>query len=367
MSCKKLGVLLFSVGMTTTACKMAETDNKAGNGALSGPPGSGAFETIGNPALNVAGPRPGPTLQLGLRASRTLPNTIKAIVTNNAGQPMPGINVKFTALQAQTEAGEPFAGGMDGMVVPNGIASSDWQYMVGPETNVATDATGTATAYVDSTTPGVTKFRVSTAYTPPQYVEFGKPGIVVNDYYLSRSNIKSISVTPLRVLQTVEIAQSLSTSTPRIKLTRLSQAEPRIVNVPPHQYKVYDSNENHPVDLSKAVVTTSPAAIRIEFPNGIGGSNTDAVGNGLYKLTIDENGTGNIDATYYFHRLSGDVDGNSKVDSRDVDYGAQCPPSAGMAAIQGNRCINADANNDGVTDRKDSDMSAQFRDYRIGI
>lgn len=358
------GILLGSCMVFASSCRMTQSEKLGG---IDSPPGAAAdgkqaYAEDGVASFNLDGDY---VLFVDLRVVRTLPNTIKATVKNKRYNyvPVAGINVSITAIQGLTNPGEIYAGGTDGMIQAKGAVSTNPQSILGTEIFVPTDIYGKVTAYIDASTPGYTTFRVSIPGAAPQYFEFSKPGIVINDYFISKSNITSISVSPLRPLYIEAIAKSLATANPRIKLSNLSQREPRVLNSPLHMWRIYDSNENHPVDLSTAIIKATGGSIRIEFPNGIGGTKTGATGNGFYQLTLDELGRGVIDATYGFSRLAGDVDGSKIVDARDVDYvGDACLSGATL-----NKCKNADANGDGVTDAKDRDLISSFRDYRIGF
>jgi hypothetical protein len=58
--------------------------------------------------------------------------------------------------------------------------------------------------------------------------------------------------------------------------------------------------------------------IRIDFgPNGVGGDRNSNQGNGLYRLRLDLDGDGKLEATASFHRVYGDADGNGGVDAGD--------------------------------------------------
>ncbi len=93
---------------------------------------------------------------------------------------------------------------------------------------------------------------------------------------------------------------------------------------------------------------------------GIGGNRNSNLGDGYYRLSIDQDGDGGYEATKSFYRLFGDVNGDHKVDDLDVNL---IPPAYG----QRGSFLNADVNGDGVVNSTDRSYAYQSRGRKLAV
>lgn len=309
-------------------------------------------------------------LEVSVRQAE-MPNTIKAIVTDKDGKRVPGVKVNFGYDKASPEFGRPYNLNYETsgeFTLSNAFISKSWPPVANDTDPFITDKDGIATAFVDATTPGYVRFNVSLESGIAKSVYLGKRGLIINDGRKGRSNVRAISIAmqyPRMAQEVINTVLSNVREVPRLVVANLSPEQPRYWMTPLHYWKIYDSNVNRPVNLkSLATLTATATGIRIDFLKGIGGSLTDAVGNGSYKVSIKEISSGPT-FDYSFYRLAGDVNASLWTDQRDNDYGVPCTINP-VDPYNKWRCLNADANGDGLNDAKDVEMINSFRDYRIG-
>ena len=97
---------------------------------------------------------------------------------------------------------------------------------------------------------------------------------------------------------------------------------------------------------------------------GIGGNRNTNTGDGYYELGIDMDGNGSFESKKYFHRLSGDVNGDCIVNSTD---------KAQVLAASGTSSAESDVNGGGLVNILDTSLvsravgrklkSGLFRDH----
>jgi hypothetical protein len=94
-------------------------------------------------------------------------------------------------------------------------------------------------------------------------------------------------------------------------------------------------------------VAANGSQLSINFgAGGIGGSASSGVGNGYYRLLVDEDGNGTTDRELNFYRLFGDTNGDRIVDSLDV-------ADIALALSQRSSDLNYDVNGDGLVNLQD--------------
>jgi hypothetical protein len=107
-----------------------------------------------------------------------------------------------------------------------------------------------------------------------------------------------------------------------------------------------------PRTLTSSMVSTSGTQLLFDFgPQGVGGVANSAVGDGLYRLRVDLDGS--VDSTgkrlfevvANFFRLFGDADGNGLVNQADVTEVTQAQGTTGLnlaADLDGDGDVDAD-------------------------
>ncbi len=91
---------------------------------------------------------------------------------------------------------------------------------------------------------------------------------------------------------------------------------------------------------------------------GIGGNRNSSVGDGYYRLSVDQDGDGVYEATRAFYRLFGDVNGDQTVDDLDISL------IAGSFGKKGSD-LNSDVNGDGIVNSTDRKYANQARGRRL--
>jgi len=91
---------------------------------------------------------------------------------------------------------------------------------------------------------------------------------------------------------------------------------------------------------------------------GIGGNRNSNIGDGYYKLSVDQDGDGVYEATKTFYRLFGDANGDRSVDSLDVNL------ILANYAHQGT-LLNADVNGDGIVNSTDRNYAQQMKGHKL--
>jgi surface-anchored protein len=113
------------------------------------------------------------------------------------------------------------------------------------------------------------------------------------------------------------------------------------------QITKFDLNGENGVALAATAFSASTAGnrLRIDFGvQGIGGNRNTNAGDGYYRIGIDIDGDGTIDAVKHFYRLLGDVNGDRKVDALD---------RASVMAAMRTTTPEADVNGDGIINSVD--------------
>lgn len=104
-------------------------------------------------------------------------------------------------------------------------------------------------------------------------------------------------------------------------------------------------------------VNVSGKALSLNFgAQGIGGNRNSNVGDGYYKLSVDQDGNGTFEATRTFFRLFGDANGDRKVNDLDV---------ALIVQAYGTNNKNADTNGDGVVNSTDRAYAVQAKGRKL--
>jgi hypothetical protein len=93
-------------------------------------------------------------------------------------------------------------------------------------------------------------------------------------------------------------------------------------------------------------------------PQGIGGNRNSNIGDGYYKLSVDQDGDGVYEATKTFYRLFGDANGDRSVDSLDVNL--ILANYAHQGTLQ-----NADVNGDGIVNNTDRNYAQQMKGHKL--
>lgn len=124
------------------------------------------------------------------------------------------------------------------------------------------------------------------------------------------------------------------------------------------QLTKFDLNGENGVVTGLPVATTvSGSRILIDFgTNGIGGNRGTNIGDGYYRIGIDMDGNGSFESAKYFHRLFGDVNGDSRVTSTDK---IQVLTAAGTTSVE------SDVNGDGIVHILDTSLVSRAVGRRL--
>ena len=124
------------------------------------------------------------------------------------------------------------------------------------------------------------------------------------------------------------------------------------------QLTKFDLNGENGVVTGLPVATSvSGSRILIDFGiNGIGGSRGTNIGDGYYRIGIDMDGNGSFESAKYFHRLLGDVNGDSRVTSTDK---MQVLSAAGTTSAE------SDVNGDGIVNILDTSLVSRAVGRRL--
>jgi hypothetical protein len=115
-----------------------------------------------------------------------------------------------------------------------------------------------------------------------------------------------------------------------------------------------------PTQISLAgKLTTSGNKISLDFgTQGIGGNRNSNIGDGYYRLSIDQDGDGVYDTTRSFYRLFGDATGDRTVSDLDLSF---IVSNYGKTGKQ-----NADVNGDGLVNSTDRTYASQAKGRSLG-
>jgi len=84
------------------------------------------------------------------------------------------------------------------------------------------------------------------------------------------------------------------------------------------QLTKFDLNGENGVAMPRQTMGVIGNSIRLDFgAQGLGGNRNSNAGDGYYRIGIDTDGDGQLDAFRHFYRLLGDVTGDRKVDDLD--------------------------------------------------
>jgi ELWxxDGT repeat protein len=212
------------------------------------------------------------------------------------------------------------------------LVSGQLRLKAGTVLNYDTKKTYSVTVNVDDTTVGGTP-DASVDYTLSLQ---GFDGITVQNGSAGRSYVRYVTLTFGTSQGLADAVASMSTPTPRIRLLWGAASG-----------KVWT-----PRTLTSSMVSTSGNQLLFDFgPQGVGGVANSAVGDGLYRLRVDLDGS--VDSTgkrlsevvANFFRLFGDADGNGLVNQADVTAVTQAQGLPGLypgADLDGDGDVDAD-------------------------
>jgi hypothetical protein len=213
------------------------------------------------------------------------------------------------------------------------LVANQLRLKAGTVLNYATQKTYSVTVNVDDTTVGG---------TPDASVDYtlnlqGFDGITVQNGAVGRSYVRYVTLTFGTSQGLAEAVSSIGTATPRIRLLWGGAGG-----------KVWS-----PRTLTSSMVSVSGNQLLFDFgPQGIGGTANSAVGDGLYRLRVDLDGSVDSagkrlsEVVANFFRLFGDVDGNGLVNQADVTAVTLAQGTTGLT-------LAADLDGDGDVDADD--------------
>jgi len=260
----------------------------------------------------------------------TLSNVVSVLLaTANTSSAIPLADVSVTddGLGTNTVS----VGGADANVFE--VVAGQLRLKAGTVLNYATQKTYSVTVDVDDTTVGSTP-DASVNYTLTLQ---GFDGITVQNGAVGRSYVQYVSLTFGTALGLAEAVASVGTATPRIRLLWGGAGG-----------KVWSQRT-----LTSSMVSVSGSQLLFDFgPQGIGGTANSAIGDGLYRLRVDLDGSVDSagkrlsEVVANFFRLFGDVDGNGEVNDTDISL---------VTAAQGTTGLNlaTDLNGDGFVNATD--------------
>jgi hypothetical protein len=213
------------------------------------------------------------------------------------------------------------------------LVANQLRLKAGTVLNYATQKTYSVTVNVDDTTVGGTP-DASVDYTLSLQ---GFDGITVQNGAVGRSYVRYVTLTFGTSQGLAEAVSSIGTATPRIRLL-WGGAGGRVWS---------------PRTLTSSMVSVSGSQLLFDFgPQGIGGTANSAVGDGLYRLRVDLDGSVDSagkrlsEVVANFFRLFGDVDGNGLVNQADVTAVTLAQGTTGLT-------LAADLDGDGDVDADD--------------
>jgi ELWxxDGT repeat protein len=213
------------------------------------------------------------------------------------------------------------------------VVANQLRLKAGTVLNYATQKTYAVTVNVDDTTVGGTP-DASVNYTLSLQ---GFDGITVQNGAVGRSYVRYVTLTFGTSQGLAEAVSSIGTATPRIRLL-WGGAGGRVWS---------------PRTLTSSMVSVSGTQLLFDFgPQGIGGTANSAVGDGLYRLRVDLDGSVDSagkrlsEVVADFFRLFGDVDGNGLVNQADVTAVTLAQGTTGLT-------LAADLDGDGDVDADD--------------
>jgi hypothetical protein len=210
------------------------------------------------------------------------------------------------------------------------VVNSQLHLKAGTALNYATKKTYSVTVNVDDSTVGGTP-DASVSYTL-NLQDF----VVVQNGAVGRSYVRYVTLTFGASQGLAEAVASVGTATPRIRLLWGGSGG-----------KVWS-----PRTLTSSMVSTSGHQLLFDFgPQGVGGVANSAVGDGLYRLRVDLDGSVDsagrrlYEVVANFFRLFGDADGNGMVNQADVTAVTQAQGLIGLnlaADLDGDGDVDAD-------------------------
>jgi ELWxxDGT repeat protein len=212
------------------------------------------------------------------------------------------------------------------------LVASQLRLKAGTVLNYDTQKTYSVTVNVDDTTVGGTP-DASVDYTLSLQ---GYDGITVQNGSVGRSYVRYVTLTFGTSQGLADAVASMSTPSPRIRLLWGGAGG-----------KVWS-----PRTLTSSMVSTSGNQLLFDFgPQGVGGVANSSVGDGLYRLRVDLDGSVDSagkrlsEVVANFFRLFGDADGNGIVNQADVTAVTQAQGLPGLypgADLDGDGDVDAD-------------------------
>jgi ELWxxDGT repeat protein len=212
------------------------------------------------------------------------------------------------------------------------LVSGQLRLKAGTVLNYDTKKTYSVTVNVDDTTVGGTP-DASVDYTLSLQ---GYDGITVQNGSAGRSYVRYVTLTFGTSQGLADAVASMSTPSPRIRLLWGAASG-----------KVWT-----PRTLTSSMVSTSGNQLLFDFgPQGVGGVANSSVGDGLYRLRVDLDGSVDSagkrlsEVVANFFRLFGDADGNGIVNQADVTAVTQAQGLPGLypgADLDGDGDVDAD-------------------------
>lgn len=188
-------------------------------------------------------------------------------------------------------------------------------------------------------------------------IQFSSPGITINGGRIGRANINSIEIGLFAPANASTILSSISSTSPRLKLDFLSSGSPC-------GFRGCTVTGRIPLSFTQATGSATTYGMAITFTgNCFGGSCTSANSDGIYEIQVDEDGDGVFEFVQRFHRLLGDVDGNSIVELADRTIIEACVSSTpGRLSAQ---CTNADLDSSRTINGLDINILTFTRGHRV--
>ncbi len=112
----------------------------------------------------------------------------------------------------------------------------------------------------------------------------------------------------------------------------------------------FDLNGLNGVPVVNPAMSVADGKLLFDFgTEGLGGNRNSNIGDGYYRVSLDIDGDGDMDASYHFFRILGDVDGNGRVDEVDLNRVTRAMERRGFP----NTSNPNDVNGDGVVNSVD--------------
>jgi len=125
------------------------------------------------------------------------------------------------------------------------------------------------------------------------------------------------------------------------------------------QVTKFDLNGDNGAALAAGAFTASVTGdrLRLDFgAQGIGGNRNTNAGDGYYRVGVDIDGDGTVDAVRHFYRLLGDVNGDRQVNAVDRSL---------VMAASGTNNLERDANGDGVVNSVDFTLTSRALNRKL--